>query len=251
MAATIRSGTGGWSYEPWRGVFYPEGLRQKDEQAYAVQHLTAIEINATYYRLQSPKSFAAWAKVAPDGFRYALKASRYATNRKILAEAGDAIAKFVGQGLSELGDRLGPIMWQFAPTKLFDAEDFGAFLELLPDQVDGLPLTHALEVRHPSFDDPAFIALAKKAKAAIVYADHPDYPCIDADTGGFRYARLMQARENEPSGYAPSEIANWAKAAQGWAGNGSDVYMFFINGAKLRAPAAAMALIAALDAKDG
>ena len=249
-SGAIRSGTGGWSYEPWRGVFYPEGLRQKDEQAYATAHLTAIEINATYYRLQTPKRFAAWAKVAPDGFRYALKASRYATNRKVLAEAGDSIAKFIGQGLSELGDRLGPIVWQFAPTKLFDAEDFGAFLDLLPASVDGLPLAHALEVRHPSFDCPAFVALAKKAKAAIVYADHPDYPCIDADTGGFRYARLMQAREAEPTGYARSEIADWTEKAYDWAKDGKDVYMFFINGAKLRAPAAAMALIDRMRAEE-
>lgn len=249
-SGTIRSGTGGWSYEPWRGVFYPDGLRQKEEQAYATAHLTAIEINATYYRLQSPKSFAAWANVAPDGFRYALKASRYTTNRKILAEAGESIAKFMEQGLSELGDRLGPIVWQFAPTKIFDAQDFGAFLDLLPPTVDGLPLRHALEVRHPSFDDPAFIALAKRANAAIVYADHPDYPCIDADTADFRYARLMQARENEPTGYAPPEIADWAEKAYDWAKGGKDVYMFFINGAKVRAPAAAMALIDRMRAKD-
>lgn len=249
-AGKIRSGTGGWSYEPWRGTFYPEGLRQKDEQAFATGHLTAIEINATYYRSQSPKSFAAWAKVAPDGFRYALKASRYATNRKVLGEAGESIAKFVAQGISELGDHLGPIMWQFAPTKQFDADDFGAFLKLLPNAVDGLPLRHALEVRHPSFDDPAFIALAKKAKAGVVYADHPDYPCIDADTADFRYARLMQARESEPTGYASQEIAGWAQKAYDWAQDGKDVYMFFINGAKVRAPAAAMALIDRMRAED-
>ncbi len=242
MAGTIRTGTGGWTYEPWRGTFYPPGLRQKDEQAYAVEHLTAIEINATYYRLQSPKSFAAWAKVAPEGFRYAVKASRYATNRTRLAEAEASVAKFVAQGISELGDKLGPLVWQFAPTKRFDPDDFGAFLQLLPCSVDGLPLTHALEVRHESFDDPAFIALARAANAAIVYADHPEYPCIDADTGHLRYARLMQARSDEPTGYDAGEIAGFAARAKGWAGNGSDVYMFFINGAKERAPAAAMAL---------
>lgn len=240
----VRSGTGGWTYEPWRGTFYPPGLRQKDEQAYAVSHLSAIEINATYYRLQSAKSFAAWAKVAPDGFRYAVKASRYATNRTKLAEAGESIAKFVGQGLSELGDRLGPIVWQFAPTKKFDADDFGAFLQLLPKGVDGLPLQHALEVRHASFNDPAFFALAREANAAIVYADHPEYPCIDEDTADFRYARLMQARSDVPTGYDVGEIAAFASMAQDWTRNGKDAYLFFINGAKERAPAAAMALIA-------
>jgi uncharacterized protein YecE (DUF72 family) len=241
----IGVGIGGWTFEPWRGTFYPPELRQKDELNYAAAHLTAIEINGTYYRLQSPKSFAAWAKAAPDGFTYAVKASRYCTNRKILAEAGESIEKFVGQGLSELGGALGPILWQFAPTKQFDAEDFGAFLKLLPNKVDGLPLRHALEVRHESFDNPDFIALARAAGAAIVRADHAEYPWIEADTADFVYARLMQSKEEEPAGYAADALNDWAKTARAWAKTG-DAFLFFISGAKVRAPVAAQALISRL-----
>lgn len=241
----IRVGIGGWTFEPWRGTFYPEGLRQKDELNYAASHLTSIEINGTYYRLQSPKSFAEWAKAAPDGFAYAVKASRYCTNRKILGEAGESVDKFVKQGLAELGDKLGPILWQFAPTKVFDAEDMAAFLDLLPKSVDGVRLRHALEVRHESYRDPAFIALAKAAGAAIVRADHDEYPLIEADTADFTYARLMQSVEDEPAGYAPDALDGWAERARGWAKTG-DAFVYVISGAKIRAPAAAQSLIARL-----
>lgn len=241
----IRVGIGGWTFEPWRGTFYPEGLRQKDELNYAASHLTSIEINGTYYRLQSPKSFAEWAKAAPEGFAYAVKASRYCTNRKILGEAGESVDKFVKQGLAELGDKLGPILWQFAPTKVFDAEDMAAFLDLLPKSVDGVRLRHALEVRHESYRDPAFIALAKAAGAAIVRADHDEYPLIEADTADFTYARLMQSVEDEPAGYAPNALDGWAERARGWAKTG-DAFVYVISGAKIRAPAAAQSLIARL-----
>lgn len=241
----IRVGIGGWTFEPWRGTFYPEGLRQKDELNYAASHLTSIEINGTYYRLQSPKSFAEWAKAAPEGFAYAVKASRYCTNRKILGEAGESVDKFVKQGLAELGDKLGPILWQFAQTKVFDAEDMAAFLDLLPKSVDGVRLRHALEVRHESYRDPAFIALAKAAGAAIVRADHDEYPLIEADTADFTYARLMQSVEDEPAGYAPDALDGWAERARGWAKTG-DAFVYVISGAKIRAPAAAQSLIARL-----
>ncbi|MES1985145.1 MAG: DUF72 domain-containing protein [Pseudomonadota bacterium] len=241
----IRVGIGGWTFEPWRGTFYPEGLRQKDELNYAASHLTSMEINGTYYRLQSPKSFAEWAKAAPEGFAYAVKASRYCTNRKILGEAGESVDKFVKQGLAELGDKLGPILWQFAPTKVFDAEDMAAFLDLLPKSVDGVRLRHALEVRHESYRDPAFIALAKAAGAAIVRADHDEYPLIEADTADFTYARLMQSVEDEPAGYAPDALDGWAERARGWAKTG-DAFVYVISGAKIRAPAAAQSLIARL-----
>lgn len=241
--ARIRVGIGGWTYEPWRGTFYPEGLRQKDELAFATAHVTAIEINATYYGSQKPASFANWAKAAPDGFVYAIKASRYCTNRRLLGEAGESIARFFNQGLAELGDRLGPILWQFAPTKRFDADDFAAFLALLPPQVGGLNLRHALEVRHESFRDPAFIALARSAGAAIVYADHDEYPCIEEQTADFTYARLMRARESEETGYDAGELDAWAKQAKAWVADGREVFVFMISGAKVRAPAAAQALI--------
>lgn len=193
----IRVGIGGWTYEPWRGSFYPEGLRQKDELAHAGAHLTAIEINGTFYGSQKPESFANWAGAVPDGFKFSVKASRYCTNRRVLAEAGESVQRFVDQGIAELGDRLGPILWQFAATKQFDADDMAAFVALLPDSVAGLPLRHAFEVRHESFRDPAFTALMKQANAAIVFADHPEYPCIDEDTAEFRYARLMKTVEDE------------------------------------------------------
>lgn len=245
MSGKIRVGIGGWIFEPWRGTFYPEGLRQKDELAYVGQHLTATEINATYYSTQKPATFAGWAKAVPDGFQFAVKASRFCTNRRVLAEAGESIAKFTQQGLVELGDRLGPILWQFMPTKTFDAGDFAAFLKLLPDSVDGVPLRHALEVRHESFDDPAFFDLAKRAGAAVVHADHPEYPALQGHDVGFSYARLMRTREEEPTGYSASEIRRWAGKAREQAASG-DVYAFFISGAKVRAPAAAQDMIVAL-----
>lgn len=242
----IRVGIGGWTYEPWRGTFYPEGTRQKDELAYAGAHLTAIEINGTYYSSQKPETFAGWAKAVPDGFKFTVKASRFCTNRRILAEAGESVGRFVNQGIAELGDRLGPVLWQFAATKQFDAGDMAAFLALLPDKVGGLSLRHAFEVRHESFRDPAFTALMKKANAAIVFADHPEYPCIEEATADFSYARLMKTVEEEPLGYAATAIDGWADRARQWATNG-DAFVFFISGAKVRAPAAAQALIARVE----
>lgn len=246
MTGRIRIGIGGWVYEPWRGSFYPAGLRQKDELAYVGAHLTATEINATYYSSQKPATFAGWAKAVPDGFQFAVKASRFCTNRKLLADAGESVAKFVGQGIAELGDRLGPILWQFMPTKKFDPVDFGAFLKLLPDSADGVPLRHALEVRHESFDDPRFLYLARQAGAAVVLADHPDYPAIRGEDVGFSYMRLMRAQADEPTGYSATDIARWANQASEQAARG-DVFAFFISGAKERNPAAAQAMIVALE----
>lgn len=245
MAGRIRVGIGGWTFEPWRGTFYPDGLRQKDELAYVGQHLTATEINATYYGSQKPATFANWAKAVPDGFQFAVKASRFCTNRRQLSEGGESIAKFVNQGIVELGARLGPILWQFMPTKTFDPDDFAAFLKLLPDKVAGLPLRHALEVRHESFDDPAFLDMARDAGAAVVFADHPEYPAIRGHDVGFSYNRLMRTTEEQPTGYPPEQIAAWADMARDQAKRG-DVFTFFISGAKVRAPAAAKAMIVAL-----
>ena len=239
----IRVGIGGWSFEPWRGVFYPEGLRQKDELSYATAQMTAIEINATYYRSQSPKSFTGWAAAAPDGFQYAVKASRYATNRSKLAEAGGSVEKVLTQGLTELGDKLGPILWQLAPTKKFDADDMTDFLALLPDAQDGVKLRHAIEARHDSFDNPAFIEMARAKGVAIVRADHLEFPLIEADTADFIYARIMHAEEDKPEGYSAKALDTWADKARDWAKKGRDVYLFFISGAKVRNPAAARAVI--------
>ena len=241
----IRVGIGGWDFDPWRGSFYPDGLAKTKQLAFAAERLTAIEVNATFYGRQKPETFARWAKAVPDGFRFALKASRYATARKKLADGGESVERFLTQGFTELGDRLGPILWQFAPNKTFDADDFAAFLKLLPARQDGLLLRHALEVRHESFRDPAFIALATAANAAIVFADSGDYPCIEAATADFSYARLQRSAAECPTGYDDAALDRWASSARGWAAGG-DAYVFFISGAKVRNPAAAAALIARL-----
>lgn len=264
---TIRIGIGGWTYEPWRGTFFPDGLPHKRELEYAAGKLTAIEVNGTYYSGFKPATFAGWAKQVPDDFVFALKASRYCTNRKVLAEAGDSISRFTGQGIVELGDKLGPILWQFMATKRFDPDDFGAFLQLLPAEQDGVPLRHAVHVRHDSFADPAFVAMCRKAGVAIVYADSAQYPAIADVTADFVYARLESAQEEVETGYAPAALDRWAEAVRTWRAGGRpegipyvedtsppetprDTFVFFINGAKVRAPQGAMALIRRTRASD-
>ena len=244
-AGTIRVGVGGWDFDPWRGTFYPEGLAKTKQLAWAAERLTSIEINGTYYGRQKPATFAAWGKAVPDGFKFSVKASRYATNRKLLAEGGESIANFVQQGITELGDRLGPILWQFMATKTFDADDFAGFLALLPDSQDGIALRHAIEPRHESFRDPAFYALCRKAQVAIVFADDETFPCIDEATADFTYARLQRATEDCAAGYTEAALDGWADTLKGWAKRGY-VFAYFISGAKVRNPAAAMAMIARL-----
>jgi len=240
---TIRVGIGGWTFEPWRGTLYPDGWPQKRELEYAGQHVTAIEINATYYGSQKPESFANWAKAVPDGFKFSVKASRFATNRKVLAEGAGSVEKFLTQGLAALGDRLGPILWQFMATKRFERDDFARFLDLLPATQDGLPLQHVLEVRHESFRDAAFIDLARSRNMAIAFADSDDFPCIDEVTADFSYARLQRAAEDVATGYDDAALDGWAARARAWSAGGRDAYIFFIAGAKVRNPAAAMALL--------
>ena len=242
MAGKTYIGIGGWTYEPWRGVFYPEGLSQKRELEYASRQLTSIEINGTYYSTFKPASWAKWREETPDGFVFAVKGSRYCTNRKDLSGAGDAVARFIGQGLSELGDRLGPINWQLMGTKKFDATDIGAFFDLLPREVGGRKLRHALEVRHASFKDPRFYDLARRHGIAIVFADDDDFPAIEEPTADFTYARLMRTKEDVETGYTTAEINQWASRTRSWAERG-DAFVYFISGAKIRAPAAAQALI--------
>ncbi|MFL0412984.1 DUF72 domain-containing protein [uncultured Sphingomonas sp.] len=260
----IRVGIGGWTYEPWRGTFFPPKWPIKRELEYASRHVTAIEVNGTYYSGFKPATFAGWAKTAPEDFVFTLKASRYATNRKVLAEGGDSIQRFVSQGITELGDKLGPIMWQFMATKKFDAEDFAAFLALLPASQDGIALRHAVHVRHESFAVPEFVAMCRKAGVAIVYADSRDYPAIADVSSDFVYARLEDAVEEEPAGYSPAALDKWTDAARLWskgdrpdglpyvaehlATTPRDVFVFFINGFKERAPHGAMAMIERLSA---
>jgi uncharacterized protein YecE (DUF72 family) len=242
MSGKIHIGVGGWTFEPWRGVFYPDGLPQKRELAHMGETLTSVEVNGTYYSTFKPDTFAKWAQETPEGFVFAVKASRYCTNRRELAGGKESIDRFLGQGLAQLGDKLGPINWQFMATKKFDPVDFEGFLKLLPRELDGRPLRHALEVRHDSFHDPAFADLARKYGAAVVYAKGGGFPEIEAETADFTYARLMESREDEDAGYSASELDAWAGRAKTWARRG-DVFLYVISGAKVRNPTAAKALI--------
>jgi len=245
MTHPIRVGTGGWTYEPWRGVFYPADLVQKRELEYASSKLTSIEINGTYYSSFKPDSWMKWRDETPDGFVFSVKASRFCTNRKVLSEGKESFDKFLNQGLTLLGPKLGAINWQFMATKKFDPVDFEGFLKLLPKEKDGVPLRHALEVRSPTFDTQQFYDLAAKYGAAIVYAvddESPTWPRIDQPTADFTYARLMSSREDEPTGMNAAELDAIARQARAWAKRG-DVFAYFISGAKVRNPAAAQALI--------
>jgi uncharacterized protein YecE (DUF72 family) len=260
----IRVGIGGWTFEPWRGTFYPKGLAQKRELEYAGQHLTSIEVNGTYYGSQKPESFARWREETPDGFVFSIKGTRFTTNRRVLAEAGESIERFVTSGITELKEKLGPINWQFLPTKQFDPKDFEAFLKLLPHSVEGHALRHVVEVRHDSFRVPEFIDLVRAHNVAVVLTDKEGFPEIPDVTAPFVYARLQRASEEIETGYSAKALDGWAKRAKQWAQGGApddlktigapeakppksrDVFVYMINGHKPKAPAAAMALIAKL-----
>ena len=263
MAGSIHVGVGGWDFDPWRGTFYPPGLAKTKQLEYSAAHLTAVEINATFYKLQSPELFERWGKAVPDGFKFAIKASRYCTNRKALGDGAEGIGRFVSQGFTVLGDKLGPILWQLAPTKRFDPDEIRAFLALLPTSRDGIALRHALEVRHESFRCREFVAMARAARIAIVFADHETYPQIADVTADFVYARLQRTREAEPAGYSEADLDRWAEVLKGWSAGRTppgleyvsdsrpsaaprEVFAFVISGAKVRNPIAAQGLIARL-----
>ncbi|MGE4245818.1 MAG: DUF72 domain-containing protein [Parvibaculaceae bacterium] len=255
----IRIGVGGWTFEPWRETFYPEKLAQKRELEFASRRLTSIEVNGTYYGSQKPESFRRWHEETPEDFVFALKGPRFATNRRVLAEAGSSIERFFESGVTELKDKLGPINWQFATTKRFDAEDFVKFLSLLPKSIDGQKIRHAVEVRHGSFKAPEFIALLREHDVAVVTAGDSEFPQIADATAPFVYARIMGTAEKDKLGYAPKALDTWAARAKAWAKGGTpddletagkpapktprEVFLYVISGFKAKNPAAAMALI--------
>lgn len=264
MAGRIVVGIGGWTFAPWRGVFYPDGLAQKRELEYAASRLTSIEINGTYYGSQKPESFARWHDETPDGFVFAVKGPRFATNRRVLAEAGESVERFFAGGVMRLAEKLGPVNWQFMAAKKFDPEDFAAFLALLPKSVEGRTIRHAVEVRHESFRSPDFVALARDHGVAIVLAGDSDHPLIADPTAPFAYLRIMGTTDAGPAGYSDAALDRWsarwsarARAmAEGRLAEGleavagmpakqvpRDVFLYVISGHKVANPAAAMALI--------
>ncbi len=261
----IYLGIGGWTFAPWRDVFYPKGLPHAQELGYAARHLTSIEINGTFYRTQTPATFRKWASEVPDGFVFAVKAPRFTTHRRELGGAADSIAHFLKSGVTELGDRLGPLLWQFPPTKKFEEDDFAAFLALLPEEFEGRRLRHVVEVRHASFLDPAFVALLRKAQIAVVFSEHETYPAIADLTSDFAYLRLQKGEDSIPTAYPPQALDAWAERLRMLAKGGApadlsrvdpapphkqprDVFAYVIHEGKVRAPAAAMALIERIDA---
>jgi uncharacterized protein YecE (DUF72 family) len=256
----VRVGIGGWTFPPWRGPFYPANLPQKRELEFASRAVTSIEINGTFYGTQKRESFARWYQETPEGFVFSLKGPRFTTNRRVLAEAGESVERFLASGVLELKEKLGPINWQMAATKTFDPQDFNAFLALLPPEREGRQLRHVVEVRHPSFQCPEFVALLRQYGVAAVVADHATYPLLADVTAPFVYARLQAASEDEPAGYSAKLLAVWHERAKAWAkgqapkdlpsiagkapaARSRDVFIYMINGFKPKAPAAAMALI--------
>ena len=260
----IRVGIGGWTFAPWRKNFYPDGLVQRRELEYASRQLRAIEINGTFYGAQKPATYAKWAAETPADFVFSLKAPRYVTEGKRLADAGKGAHGFVSGGLAEFGERLGPILWQLPPSRRFDAEDLDAFLDALPEQLNGRPLRHVLEVRHRDFLSERYVALARRHRVPTVFTDSETYPSLADLTGDFVYARLMRSQSQIAAGYADGDLDTWAQRARHWSAGEDlaelphaaalqppaaprDVFVFFISSAKERNPAAAMALQARID----
>lgn len=263
--APIRVGIGGWTFAPWRDNFFPAGLPHSKELNFASRQLTAIEINGTFYSAQKPSTFAKWRDDTPEGFVFSVKASQYATHRRVLAEAGESVERFVNGGVAELGPKLGPIVWQFMRTKQFDPTDFGAFLALLPGSVGGVKLRHVVDVRHESFKTPAFVALARKHGVAAVLTDAADLPAFANPTADFVYLRLMGSSAELADGYRPADLDAVAACARCWASGDEpadlprvaeeggttgaaektprEVFVYFISGAKEKNPAAAQALL--------
>ena len=259
----IRVGIGGWTFAPWRNNFYPAGLVQRRELEYASRQLSAIEVNGTYYGAQKPATYAKWRDETPPHFMFSAKAPMRIMQSRVLARTGKQVEDFLG-GIVELGDRLGPVVWQFDRGPRIEHGDFTAFLELLPREVDGRRLRHVLDVRDPGFVDAGYIALARQHGMATVFTDSDEHPSFADVTADFVYARLMRSRSDIATGYASPELERWAARARTWAMGGEpddlpriappaqgasgprEVFVYFISAAKERNPAAAMALIAQL-----
>ncbi|HEX8413675.1 MAG TPA: DUF72 domain-containing protein [Sphingomicrobium sp.] len=238
----IRVGVGGWTFPPWRGTFYPDKLAQSRELEYSSSRFRTLEINATFYGRQSPKSWEKWAATVPEGFQFAIKGSRFCVSRSKLGDGEEGIGNFFDQGMAALGPKLGPILWMFASRRQFDRDDIAAFIDLLPEQLDGQELRHVIEPHHESFRDQRFFDLCKARNIAIVFGDADEVPCIDEPTADFTYARLKRMQENVSTGYDDAALQGFAERARHWSASGRDAYIFMINGAKVRAPAAALAL---------
>lgn len=265
MTSTICSGIGGWTFAPWEGTFYPDKLAKTKQLAFAASKLKSIEVNGTYYSTFTPAVFTKWAADVPEGFIFSLKGNRFITNRKILGTAGESLQRFLNSGVTELGSHLGPLVWQFANTKKFEPDDFEAFLQLLPAKHDGVALRHVVEVRHPTFVTPEFVALCRKYAVAICHADHADYPEIADITADFVYSRLQKGNDAIPTAYAETDLKKWAGIAKQWSQGQQpdgliycdplsnavptprDVFVYFIHEGKVNAPNAAMAFQAMID----
>jgi uncharacterized protein YecE (DUF72 family) len=261
----VRVGIGGWNYAPWRDNFYPKDLPQKRELEYASRRLGSIEINSTFYGSQKPASFARWYAEVPEDFVFAVKGPRFATNRRDLAEAGPSIERFFASGVMELREKLGPINWQFLPARKFEPAEFDAFLGLLPREIDGRALRHAIEVRHRSFESADFLALLRKHEVAGVFTDKEGVPQMFDPSASFVYLRLQRSSEDVETGYPVEALDAWAGRIRSWASGGApadlprpdggaaagapdtasprEVFVYLIDGFKPRAPAAAVALI--------
>ena len=261
----IRVGIGGWTYAPWRGVFYPPDLVQRRELEFASARISSIEINGTFYSAQKPEVFVRWREETPADFVFSLKAPRYATHRRLLASAGSTIERFLNGGVLQLQDKLGPINWQLPPETSFDPVDFEAFLKLLPPRLESRELRHAVEVRHASFHCAHCVEMARHHGVALVLAGDSKHPWFSDLTAPFVYVRLMGTRSGEPLGYSPLDMDRWADRARRWAQGGApvdlppplteparaasrDVFVYFINGFKVANPAAAQALMQRLPA---
>jgi uncharacterized protein YecE (DUF72 family) len=276
----IRIGISGWRYAPWRGKFYPEDLRQKDELAFAARQFSSIEINGTFYSLQSPASFRAWRDATPRDFVFAVKGPRFITHMKRLRDAETPLANFFASGMLALESKLGPVLWQLPPSFRFDPERLAAFFSLLPRTTghaarlarrhdaklrhravlktdDDRPIRHALEIRHDSFRDPAFIAFLRRHEIALVVADTVEWPLLMDATADFVYVRLHGSEQLYASGYGSKALDVWAGRIRDWSAGREaggehagppaarcprDVYVYFDNDAKVRAPFDALAL---------